>query len=489
MLIQNLIPGLNLEDYTNEFKGIIREGYQHDKQKEPSEISWLKELVGFANTQGGNLYIGVHNKTHEISPFTHEETDRLVLMIHRLVKLHIEPPIDYVIQEIPIPGTEPLRYVLCVSVKKTPHPPISLKFHDFGVIYVRHFGVTSVATNEEIRDLVMNSESFPFDTPFTQEDFHMEDFQILFSTYAENNPGEVLTFKKLVSIGFVSNDGKLAEGALLFKDNYCGDKSRVMCGQYRGLDKGVDVASFSTFIQKNLLLELKEIVNFVQSRSLNGFVKGGLNAIPLTSYPIKSLREGVINALAHRNYFINGSQIEINLYMNRLEIISPGSLLGSKWLKNEKNLASILPRRRNKLICDVFHLCKLMEEMGSGFDKIEKEYSSYGKEYAPYVTSTNEYFSLTLPDLSVSVVPESALYPSVLAPEKLSDKQEKILSFCYLEEHTVSEIAKMLGETASTYLRNSVLGTLIKKGFLLRLKQGKKVTYRTNRELVSISEL
>ena len=80
---------------------------------------------------------------------------------------------------------------------------------------------------------------------------------------------------------------------------------------------------------------------------------------------------------------------EINLFNNRLEIISPGSLVGSKWLKNEKDLASIPPLRRNEVICNVFYICKLMEKRGSGFDKIEEEYLPYDKKYRPYLNSNN----------------------------------------------------------------------------------------------------
>ncbi|MDD7213251.1 MAG: ATP-binding protein, partial [Candidatus Enterosoma sp.] len=61
MYIEELIPGLNIEDSSNEFKGIIEEG--EDQKGSRKEISWLKELCAFANTKGGTLYVGVHDKT------------------------------------------------------------------------------------------------------------------------------------------------------------------------------------------------------------------------------------------------------------------------------------------------------------------------------------------------------------------------------------------------------------------------------------------
>ena len=57
------------------------------------------------------------------------------------------------------------------------------------------------------------------------------------------------------------------------------------------------------------------------------------------------------NAVAHRNYFISGSQIEINMFKDRLEITSPGALLGVREIEKETRISSIIPRRRNEVIC------------------------------------------------------------------------------------------------------------------------------------------
>ncbi len=64
------------------------------------------------------------------------------------------------------------------------------------------------------------------------------------------------------------------------------------------------------------------------NHSINGFKKEDVGRKDIFSYPAKSVAEGIVNALAHSNYFIQGSQIEINLFKDRLEITSPGTLLG-----------------------------------------------------------------------------------------------------------------------------------------------------------------
>lgn len=53
MLLEDLIPRVNIEDYRTEFKGIIKEGT--DEKGNKLEVGWLKELVAFANTDGGDI--------------------------------------------------------------------------------------------------------------------------------------------------------------------------------------------------------------------------------------------------------------------------------------------------------------------------------------------------------------------------------------------------------------------------------------------------
>ena len=63
---------------------------------------WLKTLVGFANSNGGKLFIGVEDKTHKILSLDHLTADKTVQMIHRLIKQKIVPEIQYDIQSVPI---------------------------------------------------------------------------------------------------------------------------------------------------------------------------------------------------------------------------------------------------------------------------------------------------------------------------------------------------------------------------------------------------
>lgn len=489
MLIEDLVSGVNLEDENNEFKGIIKEGI-NPKNNERYEIGWLKELVGFANSSGGNLYIGVEDKNHKIVALDHKEADSVILMAHRLIKEHIEPNITYKISKIDVPNTKPTRYVLVISVQRNKALPVALKFNHFSFYFIRHFGKTSAATSEEIQNLVLDSESISFDSPFTLETFNEKDFTFLYEVFKKNN-GRALTIKDLQSIGFISIDHTLSKGALLFKDDYDGDRTLVVCSQFLGISKGDDTFYYTKEIRKNLLKEYYEIFDFLEGRTANGFIKKNDKNVSLISYPARALTEGIINALAHRNYFMNGTQIEINLYSNHLDIISPGSLAGSKWLKNETDLASIPPIRRNEVICNVFYLCKLMEKRGSGFDKIEEEYSHYDKKYAPYLNSNNLYFSLTLLDLARKnlEINDRDFAKVYIDKDKINSKHDlNILGYCYYKKRSVKEIASYLNLTPSSYFRKHVIEPLVKNHFLIEFQDRAGTEYMTSKEEVKLDD-
>ena len=485
MLIEELVPGINLETKNTEFKGLIDEGASDSGKNR--EISWLKTLVGFANTEGGQLYIGVDNKSHQIVALDHETADKTILMIHRNIRERVEPAIDYEISSIPYPGSMPTRYVLKVSVPMSRNLPVSLHVNGLLGIYVRNFGQTTLATSEQIRELILLSDNLPYDQPITDQLFRWELFSKLKSRVAEF--GESLTEKELISIGFMNQNGQLSKGALLFSDQ-CNDiRTKVTASAWPGISKGSDVVLAAEEYIGNLLDVIRSSIQFIQNRSANGFRKEPDGRIAYISYPLRSITEGIVNAVGHRNYFIQGTQIEINLFQDRLEITSPGALLGVRELKKEKNISSIIPRRRNEVICAILEKCRYMEEKGSGFDKIEADYSGYGEDFLPYISADATSFTLTLPDLTKQGVFEksSTQLREVYVESVLEGKNDMhILSFCYAKPRTVKEIAQEVHVQSSTYFRKLVLGRLVAQDLLLTLPQNGTIQYQSNPEKVKV---
>ena len=135
------------------------------------------------------------------------------------------------------------------------------------------------------------------------------------------------------------------------------------------------------------------------------------------------------------------------------------------------------------MICSVLYLCRLMEETGSGFDKIAASYALYPDQYQPYVSSDSSSFTLTLPDVTYRGLRmvEGDLLPAVEADGILKGERDVlILSYCYPKERTAKEIASFLKIQPSTYFRKNVLGSLVSDG-LLQARTAKRITtYMTN---------
>lgn len=484
MLIENLIPDTNLETKDTEFKGIIEEGKKADGSHK--EIGWLKTLAAFANTDGGSLYVGGEDGSHKVVALDHKTADRMIRMVHRQIRDRLDPGIDYDISSIPVPDTSPIRYVLRITVKKSRQIPVTI--HDSGMlgIYVRNYGQTEAATSEQIRDMILLSENIPYDTPFTDVIFRQKDFSHMFRTAAER--GVSITDKALISIGFMSEERYLSKGALLFRDGCMDHITRLTMSLWPDFNKGSDVVLANKIYEGDLTGLIQTALSFVGEHSANGYRKEPDGRTSYIAYPERSVMEGIVNAVAHRNYFISGTQIEVNIFRDRLEITSPGSLLGVRRLSREKNIASIIPRRRNEVICSTLSLLNFMEEKGSGFDKIESDYAGLDENHKPYVSCDDSSFTLTLPDMTYTAgVSSDALdeIPDVYVLGTLPGKNDlSILAYCYNASHSVTEIAGYLGITPSTYFRRNTISRLVNDGFLIKREKGRKAEYQASHKMV-----
>ena len=95
-----------------------------------------------------------------------------------------------------------------------------------------------------------------------------------------------------------------------------------------------------------------------------GFVIGdATKRIDIVDFPLKVLRELLVNAVAHRDYTITGSNIAVILYNNRIEIRSPGSIPNS--LTIEKIKQGIM-YHRNPVLVQYLYDCGYVERLGRG---------------------------------------------------------------------------------------------------------------------------
>lgn len=137
-------------------------------------------------------------------------------------------------------------------------------------------------------------------------------------------------------------------------------------------------------------------LTFIERNTKIGWKKtseGGREEI--RSYPREAVREVLVNAIAHRDYSIMGTQIDVDIYQDRIEVVSPRVLAASKPYE-QYPVGSIPSIRRNQTIAACLDVANLMERGGTGFQTIAGSYRQAEPEKQPIVASYPGFLKLTL---------------------------------------------------------------------------------------------
>ena len=380
------------------------------------------------------------------------------------------------------------RFLICVKVLESAVKPIILKYKNIPSIFMRRDGFTNGATYEEIIEMSVKSKNTQYDILTSDVKYDVSKFTKLRQFYTSHNNGRELSEKALQSMGFYDEKGFLANGATLFADDYQDKKTEVQCSVFSGFNKGSERIVTINRFSGNIVDVINYIMEFVTQRMNHSMIKLGDTRKNVDAYPQRALFEGVINAVAHRDYFLDGTQIQVDMFKDRLEISSPGSFYRGEKIGKTYDLSGIISKRRNELITAVLVSCNVMEAAGTGFDKIVEEYKSADEMHRPYIYSSSDHFTLVLPDLTyIDGVEDSNLPVLTFVPvQNGTDYDDKVLSFCYYRAHKVSEIAEYLGISDSTYLRKQVLGNLEMQGYLEKSKIARAMYFKTNRDAVTV---
>lgn len=202
-----------------------------------------------------------------------------------------------------------------------------------------------------------------------------EGFTYFLATYCYSTGIEPDFRKDFKSFGLVLENGNLTFAGVFFADHPIIFQSRIFCARWNGLTKGsvfedaVDDKEFSG----NVPTLLENAKNLIQNNSKAKWRKTGRGRIDMSDYTRDAVHETDVNIIIHRDYGIRGSEIHIDIYDDRLEIVLPGGMVDGFKIQ-DLNINKVASVRRNPVLCDIFHRLKLMERRGSGLRKIQKAY-------------------------------------------------------------------------------------------------------------------
>ncbi|MCL1918097.1 MAG: putative DNA binding domain-containing protein [Peptococcaceae bacterium] len=354
--------------------------------------SWLKTVSAFANGVGGSIYFGVSDDGIVVGL---DNTQQAAEQISELVKIRIEPAIKNIILE-PLRTEE--KDILRVQISSGANTPYYYTGDGNKVAYYRVGNESVSAPAAILNELVLKGLHQTFDAIETKHRFSDYSYTLFEATYNQKTSNAVDKPRDYHSFGMLTKNDNLTFVGALFADQCPIYQSRVFCTRWNGLKKGglyIDALDNDEF-QGSAISLLNDSLKFVRHNSSVKWKKTGTGRIDLPDYPLGAVHEALVNALVHRDYMIQGSEIHVDMYDDRLDIVSPGGMPDGKRIQ-DLNIDDIPSIRRNPLICDIFSRLKLMERRGSGLRKIIDEYPI---EAAPVFRSTEQSFVVTLKNLS-----------------------------------------------------------------------------------------
>ena len=321
--------------------------------------SWLKSVSAFANTDGGSLFYGVSDEG-EIVGLENAQAD--ADFISEMIKARLDPVPE--VQLIPIKHEG--RTLLEVKVKSGVLTPYYYYQDGTHTAFIR-IGNESVECNaQQLLSLVLKGTHMTWDSLPTQVDANKHSFVILANTFREQTHQE-WNDKYLESFGLVTSDSKLTNAGLLFVDNCTVFQSRIFCTRWTGLYKDNAISSIEH--RANLILLLKYGMDFIKNYSMSGWVKMPNYRLNLPDYSDRAIFEGLV--LIHRDYTVMGGEVHIDIYDDRVELVSPGAMLDGTQIQ-DRDIYKVPSMRRNPVIADTFTQLDYMEKRGSGLRKMRE---------------------------------------------------------------------------------------------------------------------
>lgn len=448
MKITELFSDVLIEDCNYEFKAILNSD---------NPVKWAKTIVAYANGHGGYLFVGVSND-REAFGLTLNEIDKTKNLIALTNDRHIFPhaKLSYLMRSV---DDNAERFVLGIKILPS-DSVVRYREGDFNeTVYVKGDGNSTPATPEEI--ISLSKRKFGIDNE-TSEILYSEnewsDFIDLCKEFRSDKSSP--TVKELQNEEILTKDGYVKSGFLMFSNNYNEDDSLICCRLWRGNSKTAEVLD-SEKIKGTLSKVFRFALNFIERNTKTGWKKtnsGGREEI--RSYPKEAVREALVNAIAHRDYSISGTQIDVDIYNDRIEIVSPGSWLLPKDY-NEYPKGSIPSIRRNSIIAACLDVANLMERGGTGFQTMIESYSDCEQEKQPCVMIYPGFLTLRLFD---------KLYTSTVREESFTDlsDSEKILSALRKSPKSVKELQSLTNYKSRSRFLEDVINPLIKSGRICR---------------------
>lgn len=371
------------------------EGIRLEFKAKPDVEDIARSITSFINTHGGDLVIGIDNNKNVIGV---EQAEEKANHIKNVLIDSIKPIAPISLKII----NYKKRNVILISVWEGAKKPYQFK----GVIYNRNGSQTRTTNPEKLNDLILERK---------QSDFHWERMPVL---GAEIEDLDIVEINKtidrykdyrriteqldeedfLVNTGLMQN-GNLSNACIVSFGNdpirYI-PQSRIRITLYPTKSSGdnfIDDRIFEGNIFKNIsaIFEYIDVI-YGKSYAVNKLIRS-----EKSNYPRLALREGILNAIVHRDYNSVKGFLQISIYSDRTEISNYGKLPKGITIEDLKvEHSSIL---RNPDVAQMCFYRRYIEMLGSGTQRMIRDCRD-NKFKLPIWKETDNVITVTFPGLA-----------------------------------------------------------------------------------------
>lgn len=459
---------------------LIGEATEYDKKvmlevKKPK--SWLKSVSAFANGVGGVLIFGIADDDSVVGI---DDVKKAMEVISEQIKVKMDPTPEVLLKAHLVDGKE----IVTLEVYRGEETPYYYVGEGNYTAYVRIGNESVMATATDLKRLVLRGKNRTYDSLVTDYSFDDYSFSKLKAAYYKKTK-KSMEMKDFESFGIVDKNGMLTNAGALLADEspiYC---SRLFCTRWNGIDKasGVIDALDDEEYTGSLILLLEEGMNFARRNSKKMWKKESDRRVEYPEYPERSIFEGLVNGLVHRDYLDMGSEVHIDIFDDRLEIYSPGGMYDGTLIQ-DRDIDNVPSKRRNPVVADIFSRLDYMERRGSGFKKIMQAYEvepNYTEDKRPVFYSNATEFRVILKNLNFTdeVLNEKnevldEVLNEVLDSGRTEMEIKVIKAILFSPRIKQKELAEQVGTSVSTIQRT--IKELVKEGKIVRVN-GKRDGY------------
>ncbi len=336
-----------------------------------------KEVIAFANTNGGEIYVGVND---DGTPAPLENTDDTYTRITNSVRDSVAPDVTMFTKYSLNNG------VIKVNVSEGSSKPYYLKSKGLkpSGVYIRQGASSVQASPEQIRRMIKLSDRDSY------EEMRSLEQELTFNTAAETFEKHNIPFSedKYKALGIVSISDSLFTNLGLIISDQCRHTIKAAVFADEENISFIDHREFGG----SVFSQIENAFEYIMLNNKNRSVFLGIDRIDISDYPEAAIREALLNAVVHRDYGFSGSII-VNINNKCIDIISIGGLVPGL---SEEDIMNGISQPRNRNLAEMFHRLNYIESYGTGIRKIISLYSD--QTVKPEISITPNSFRISLPN-------------------------------------------------------------------------------------------